>query len=79
MTPLRDALRSGERDVRLAAARAMLPVATPDDLTAFYVYLSEHENDDPGTSQAIRAAAAVIEEKREAQQAADAASAPRDF
>ncbi len=79
MSPLRDALRSQNRDVRLAAARAILPVATPDDLTAFYVYLSEHADDDPATSQALRAAAAVIEEKREAQQAADAASAPHDF
>jgi hypothetical protein len=79
MTPLRDALRSANRDVRLAAARAILPVATPDELTAFYVYLAEHADDDPATSQALRAAAAVIEEKREAQRAADAASAPDDF
>lgn len=79
MSPLRDALRSASRDVRLAAARAILPVATPDELTAFYLYLAEHADDDPATSQALRAAAAVIEEKREAQQAADAASAPHDF
>lgn len=79
MAPLRDALRSASRDVRLAAARAILPVATPDELTAFYLYLAEHADDDPATSQALRAAAAVIEEKREAQQAADAASAPHDF
>jgi hypothetical protein len=79
MSPLRDALRSASKDVRLAAARAILPVATPDELTAFYVYLAEHADDDPVTAQALRAAAAVIEEKREAQQAADAASAPDDF
>lgn len=79
MSPLRDALQSESREVRLAAARAILPVATPDELTAFYMYLAEHEDDDPATSQALRAAAAVIEEKRDAQQAADAASAPRDF
>jgi HEAT repeat protein len=79
LTPLRDALRAGEKDVRLAAARALLPIASPDDLTAFYTYLANHEDDDPGTAQAIRAAAAVIEEKQAAQQAADAASAPKDF
>lgn len=79
MSPLRDAVGSNDRDVRLAAIRALLPVASPDDLTVFYVYLTEHVDDDPATAQAVRAAASVIEEKLEAQRAADAASTPRDF
>jgi HEAT repeat protein len=79
MSPLRDAVRSDDRDVRLAAVRAILPVASPDDLTALYVYLTDHADDDPATSQSIRAAAAMIEEALEAREAAEGASSPRDF
>lgn len=79
LVALRDGMRSTNRDVRLASVRALLPVAGEDDLTALYVYLTEHEGDDPATARAVRAAAETIEEYREARLASEAASAPKDF
>jgi len=71
--PLKSALRSDRRSVREAAARAFIPVATLDDLSALHEYATEHPKDDPGTVRAVREVAATLEKIREAREAATAA------
>ncbi len=77
--PLRDALRAPTRELRLLAARSLLPVAGEEDLSALYEYLTEHPDDDPATMAAVRAAAERIEKELEAKRAAEAASTPEAF
>lgn len=79
LEPLREALRAPTREMRLLAARSLLPVAGEDDLSALYEYLTDHPDDDPPTLAAVRAAAERIEKELEAKRAADAASAPEPF
>jgi HEAT repeat protein len=79
LEPLRDALRSTNRSLRLTAARAILPVASENDLTALYEYVAAHPTDDPPTIAAIADACSAIEALIEARRAAEAASAPQDF
>ncbi len=71
---LRQAVRSNDKEVRLAAVRAMLPTLTVDDLTVLHEYTAAHPDDDPGTYKAVTAAAGLLEKLLEAQQAADSAS-----
>ena len=59
-------------DLRLL--RALLPVASTADLTVLYEYLGAHADDDPATTQAVKAAAEHFEKINAEQQAADAAS-----
>ncbi len=73
---LQTAVRSKDRDVRLAAVRALLPVATVDDVTVFHEYVSAHADDDPATVKAATDAATKLEKLIDAQQAADSASPP---
>ncbi len=77
--PLRNALRSPSREIRLVAARAVLPAAGEEDLTALYEYLTDHPDDDPATAAAVRLAAENIERVLEAKRAADAATPSKDF
>jgi len=79
MTVLHAALRSPDRDVRLTAARAMLPVASELDLTPLYEYIADHGNDDEALTASLKEACAQIERVIQARQAAEAASAPKDF
>lgn len=76
---LRDATRSADADLRVSAVRAILPVATPDDLSALYGYVADHPDDDAETVAAARRTAVRLEEILEAQRAADAASSESDF
>ncbi len=74
LLPLKAALRADSRLVRLSAARALLPVARVEDLSSLFEYLEEHSRDDPGTSEAIRQAAIMLDKQRQAQEASAAAS-----
>lgn len=79
LEPLRNAMRSTSRELRLAAVRALLPVSSEQDLTAFYDYLSAHPDDDPATVQAVRSTAEHFEKVLADKQAAEAASPPKEF
>ncbi|MBZ5640847.1 MAG: HEAT repeat domain-containing protein [Acidobacteriia bacterium] len=75
---LKTATRSGNKEIRLAAIRSLLPVVTVDDLSSLYEYTAAHAADDPPTAKAVDAAAARLEKILEATRAADSASpAPR--
>jgi hypothetical protein len=75
---LKKACGSESKEIRLASIRALLPVATVEELSSLYDYTTAHASDDPATAKAVDAAAARLEKALEAQQAADSASpAPR--
>ena len=74
LLPLKAALRADRRAVRVAAARALLPVARVEDLSSLFEYLEAHASDDPVTAEALRQAAIMLEKQRQAQEAAAAAS-----
>ena len=59
---MKDALKSEDPSLRVLAARALLPVATVEELTAFHEYAASYPNDDEATVQAVRRAAAALEE-----------------
>ncbi len=80
LEPLRAALRSPVRDLRLVAARALVPAAKEDDLSALYEYVTAHPDDDPATILAAKEQAQKIEKALAERAAADAASTPaKDF
>jgi hypothetical protein len=75
---LKTACASQRKEIRLASIRALLPVATVEDLSSLYGYTTAHASDDPATTKAVEEAAARLEKALEAQQAAEASSpAPR--
>ncbi len=71
---LKAAMRSGDTEVRLAAVRALLPLATEEDVTALHEYAALHADDDPAIAEAVRAAAALIERAIETRQAEESAA-----
>jgi HEAT repeat protein len=73
-TILKSAIRSDSKEIRLAAIRALLPVATVDDLSSLYDYGRTHADDDPATAKAVEAATVALEKALESQRALDAAS-----
>jgi HEAT repeat protein len=75
LEPVREALQSSRRSARLAAIRAILAVATVDDLSALYEYYDTHRRDDPELAERVRETAGRLEEELQTRQAADAASA----
>jgi HEAT repeat protein len=79
LVPLKEALGSQDKSVRLLAAHALLPVATDYELSAIYEYISKHGGDDPAVTQALKGMAATIEKAIAARNANEAASAPKDF
>lgn len=79
ITVLHPALRSPHRELRLMAARALVPTATESDLSALYEYLVSHPDDDPQLTEVVRQTTMVIEAGIEARRAAEAASAIEDF
>jgi hypothetical protein len=79
LVPLKDALASEDRGVRLLAARALLPVATDNELSAIYAFIAKHGDDDPGVTKALKGMAATIQKAIAARDAGEAASAPKDF
>lgn len=76
--PLKNAMRSEDRALRLVAVRALLTAATDNELTALYEYLGAHPDDDPATIQGVKDAAARLERMLEERRAQDAASGSDD-
>jgi hypothetical protein len=79
LLPLRNALKAPNREVRLLAARALLPVATEYDLGALYEYLEKHSDDDPTLAQEIKTLSVTIEKAIAARDASAAATSPQNF
>jgi hypothetical protein len=79
LAPLRNALKATDRDARVLAARAMLPVATEYELGAIYEYLEKHGDDDASLTQSLKASAANIEKAIAARDANAAAGSPKNF
>lgn len=77
LEPLRDALRAPDRNVRLAAIRALLPVAGEGELTSFYEWIGAFPDDDAALQRSVRDACARIEGWIDARDAAEAAAAPK--
>lgn len=71
---LKSAIRSETKETRLASIRALLPVATVDDLSSLYDYGRAHADDDPSTTKAVEGATLALEKILESQRALDAAS-----
>lgn len=71
---LKSAMRSPRRELRLSAVRALLPVATVEDLTALHEFATSHAADDAATAKSVEAAAATLEKVLEAREAADSAT-----
>jgi hypothetical protein len=71
---LKTAIRSDSKETRLLAIRALLPVATVDDLGSLYDYARTHADDDPAVIAATEATAAKLERLLEALRALDSAS-----
>ena len=76
LVPLKDAMKSGERGIRETACRALLPVAGLDDITALHEYAAAWPDDQPALVEAVRTAAAMLEEALAARQENDSASPP---
>jgi hypothetical protein len=76
LQPLKDAMRSEDRALRETACRALLPVAGLEDVTALHEYAAARPDDDPGLVEAVRTAAAMLEEAMAARQANDSATPP---
>jgi HEAT repeat protein len=76
LLPLKAALRSDRRESREAAAQGLLAVATPDDVSILFEYLTDHPKDDPATLRAVREVASTLERLRQAREAAGAATPP---
>lgn len=51
---LRDAIRSDDRGARQTAVTALLPHATPEDVTLLHEYAASHTGDDPAVLAAVR-------------------------
>jgi hypothetical protein len=77
--PLKTALKSGDRNVRLLAVRTLLPAATEYDLGAIYEYIDKHGDDDPQLTEALKVSATSIEKAIAARDASKAADSPKDF
>jgi len=76
---LKTALRSQDRAVRLAAVRALLPVAGTDDISSLYEFYERHSDDDPATAQSVHEAAAHLEKILEMQRNAEMDRSHKDF
>jgi hypothetical protein len=76
IVPLKDAMKSDDRALRETACRALLPVAGLDDITALHEYAAAWPDDAPALLEAVRTAAAMLEEALAARQASDSATPP---
>jgi hypothetical protein len=76
LVPLKDAMKSSDRALREIACRALLPVAGLDDITPLHEYAAAFPQDDPALVEAVRTAAAMLEEALAARQENDSASPP---
>jgi hypothetical protein len=69
-------MKSDDRALRETACRALLPVAGLDDITALHEYAATFPGDEPALLEAVRTAAAMLEEALAARQENDSASPP---
>ncbi len=79
LDPLRAAIRSDNRELREMSVRALLPVATEDQLGDLYEYAAARPQDDPALLSAVRDTTQQLERLLEVKRQADAADAPHDF
>jgi len=79
LEPLRAAMRSDNRELRETAVRALLPVATEDQLGDLYEYAAARPGDDPALLSAVRDTTQQLERLLEVKRQAEAADAPKDF
>ena len=77
--PLKNALKSPDRETRTLAVRALIPAMTEFELGAVYEYLEAHGDDDPELRLALEASTRTIEKAIAARDALEAADAPKDF
>lgn len=77
--PLKNGLKAPDRDTRVLAARALLAAATEYELGAIYEYLEHHADDDAALTHSLKVTAEKFEQQIAARDAAEAASAPKDF
>jgi hypothetical protein len=77
--PLKTAMKSSDRGMRLLAVRTLLPAATEYDLGAIYEYIDKHGDDDPQLTEALKLSATAIEKAIAARDASKAADSPKDF
>ncbi|HVQ35454.1 MAG TPA: hypothetical protein VMT33_05535 [Candidatus Bathyarchaeia archaeon] len=77
--PLKNGLKAPDRDTRVLAARALLAAATEYELGAIYEYLERHADDDAALTHSLKVTAEKFEQQIAARDAAEAASAPKDF
>lgn len=77
--PLKNGLKAPDRATRLLAARALLASATEYELGAIYEYLERHADDDAVLTESLKRTAERFEKEIAARDAAEAASAPKDF
>jgi hypothetical protein len=78
LEPLRNALQAEREVTRTAAVRALLPVATLEDLSALYEYYGAFPDDDPQLRESVREVAARLELLLQQQQELDSASPSDD-
>jgi hypothetical protein len=71
---LREQVVSEERGAREAAMAALLPYATPEDLTLLHEYVSWHGADDPALVESVRSKALELEGALEEEQLTESAS-----
>jgi HEAT repeat protein len=71
---LRELATSEQRGAREAAMAALLPYATPDDLTLLHEYVALHGEDDPALVESARSKALELETLLEERQLSDSAS-----
>ena len=76
LVPLKDAMKAENRALREIASRALLPVAGLDDITALHEYAAAFPGDDAALLEAVRTAAAMLEEALAARQENDSATPP---
>jgi hypothetical protein len=77
--PLKNGLKAPDRETRVLAARALLASATEYELGAIYEYLEKHGDDDATLTHSLKVTAEKFEQQIAARDAAEAASAPKDF
>jgi HEAT repeat protein len=71
---LKTAIRSDSKDIRLIAVRALVAVATVDDLSSLYEYSRAHADDDAAAAAAVESVTVALEKILEAQRALDSAT-----
>src|SRR5262249_29380656 len=59
--PLKNALKSPDKETRMLAARALVPSATERELAAIYDYIRDHGEDSPPLTQALKSTTVQIE------------------